>query len=241
VNFDLKDQIAIVTGAGSGIGCAVALALAAQGFRLLLVGRNARKLEEVRRMAPDDSRIALSCTDLEADEQLEKFVEALGQNYPQVDVLIHSAGVYYSGDFSSATVARFDEQYRINVRAPFRITQALLPALCARGGQVVFVNSSAGRRAAGGTAQYAATKHALKALADGLREEVNPKGVRVISIFPGRTATPMQAAIFREEGRPYRPELLLQPEDVAESILGVLKLKRTAEVMDMDIRPFQKF
>ena len=88
--------------------------------------------------------------------------------------------------------------------------------------------------------QYAATKAALKAMADSLREEVNPDGVRVLSIFVGRTATPMQAALHEAEGKEYRPERLLQPEDIASTIVHALCMPRTAEITEVDIRPMQK-
>jgi NADP-dependent 3-hydroxy acid dehydrogenase YdfG len=88
--------------------------------------------------------------------------------------------------------------------------------------------------------QYAATKHALKAIADSLRAEVNTYGVRVLSIYPGRTATPMQAAVYKMEGKTYEPEKLMQPKDVAEVVMDALSLPRTAEVTDIHIRPMNK-
>jgi NADP-dependent 3-hydroxy acid dehydrogenase YdfG len=102
------------------------------------------------------------------------------------------------------------------------------------------MNSSAGLSARAGVAQYAATKHALKAIADSLREEINDDGVRVLSVFLGRTATPMQAAVHEMEGREYYPELLLQPEDVASVIINALSLPRSAEVTDIIVRPLAK-
>jgi NADP-dependent 3-hydroxy acid dehydrogenase YdfG len=112
--------------------------------------------------------------------------------------------------------------------------------LKARRGQVVFVNSSSGIVAKPMSSQYDLTKHALKAIADSLRGEVNPCGVRVLSIYLGRTASEMQERIHHMEGQPYRPELLLQPTDVASVILNALSLPRTAEVTDIHIRPMLK-
>jgi NADP-dependent 3-hydroxy acid dehydrogenase YdfG len=88
--------------------------------------------------------------------------------------------------------------------------------------------------------QYAATKHALKAIADSLREEVNAEGLRVLSVYPGRTASPMQAAVHEMEGRAYHPERLMQPEDVAAVVINALSLPRSAEVTDIYIRPLLK-
>jgi NADP-dependent 3-hydroxy acid dehydrogenase YdfG len=108
-------------------------------------------------------------------------------------------------------------------------------------GQVVFVNSSAALSAKRpDVGQYSAMKHALKAIADSLREEVNPKGIRVLTVYLGRTATPMQAAIYQREGGEYHPEALLQPEDVASVVVQTLLLPSTAEVTDISMRPMQK-
>jgi short-subunit dehydrogenase len=109
--------------------------------------------------------------------------------------------------------------------------------ICSRKGQIVFLNSTAGLRARANVSQYAATKHALKAVADSLREEVNPAGVRVLSLFLGRTATPMQASVFAAERREYNPGILMQPEDVAEVVVNALVLPRRAEITEISMRP----
>ncbi len=109
-----------------------------------------------------------------------------------------------------------------------------------RRGQIVFVNSSAGLVARANVGQYAASKHALKAVTDSLREEVNGRGLRVLSLYLGRTATPMQAAVHKMEKRNYRPERYLQPEDVAAMVLCALQLPRSAEVTDISMRPMLK-
>jgi NADP-dependent 3-hydroxy acid dehydrogenase YdfG len=164
----------------------------------------------------------------------------LNMDFDKVDMLIHSAGIISVGSLEVSSVADFDKQYKINVRAPFLLTQALLPMLRSGKGQIVFINSSAGVNASANIGPYAATKHALKAIAESLRQEVNEQGIRVFSIFPGRTATPMQAEVHEREGKIYHPERLLQPEDVAKIVLQALSLSRTAEVTDVDIRPMLK-
>jgi NADP-dependent 3-hydroxy acid dehydrogenase YdfG len=105
---------------------------------------------------------------------------------------------------------------------------------------VVFVNSSAALSARANVGQYAATKHALKAVADSLREEVNAAGVRVLSLFVGRTATRMQAELHAVEGKAYDPESLIQPEDVAALAVHALALPSTVEVTDIVLRPLRK-
>ncbi len=107
-------------------------------------------------------------------------------------------------------------------------------------GQIVMLNSSVWQQARSGLSQYAATKYALKAFTDSLRDEVNDDGVRVLSIFLGRTATPMQANLHEQQVAPYHPEALIQPEDVALTLLHILTLPQTSEVTDIHIRPMRK-
>ena len=239
--MNLNDQIAVVTGASSGIGAAIALGLAVQGATLCLVGRRLETLETVAESARATASRVLCCrADLTLDEDIRALTEHLQRNLKHVDLLIHSAGDISLGRLESAPVEDFDRQYRINVRAPYVLTQALLPMLRLRRGQIVFVNSSAGLSARANVSQYAATKHALKAIADSLREEINAAGIRVLSVYPGRTATPMQAAVHKMEGRAYHPEHLAQPEDVAAVVINALSLPRSAEVTDINIRPLAK-
>jgi NAD(P)-dependent dehydrogenase (short-subunit alcohol dehydrogenase family) len=165
----------------------------------------------------------------------------LRRDYGQVDILVHTAAVHLRGAVAEALAEDFDLHYRTNLLGPYLLTQELLPLLRQRRGQVVFVNSSAGLTSRAYVGQYAATKHGLKAIADSLRDEINHDGIRVLSVFPGRTATPTQERLHEMEGRPYRPDRLLQPEDVASVTVNALCLPRTAEVTDIRIRPLMKF
>jgi NADP-dependent 3-hydroxy acid dehydrogenase YdfG len=237
----LTDQIAVVTGAGSGIGKAIALGLAREGATICLVGRTLEKLKTVAGLAdgfPD--RISIYQTDLEMDDDVQALASDLQKEFGDIDILVHSAGVISMGTIEQSFIEDFDWQYRINVRAPYRLTQTLLPMLIPRQGQIAFVNSTSGLIAREGLAQYAATKHALKAIADSLRAEVNERGVRVISVYPGRTATPMQANIYATEGKTYKPEILMQPEDVSRIVIEALKVTKTTEVTDIILRPARK-
>jgi NADP-dependent 3-hydroxy acid dehydrogenase YdfG len=238
----LKNQVAVITGASSGIGKAIAIALAEQHTTLCLVGRRADALDSVSETVGQlGATNQTYCLDLTVDEKVSEFAELVKRSYGQVDILIHSAGCISFGDIASAPVTELDLQFRANVHAPYLLTQALLPMLRIRGGQIVFINSSIGLTTRPGVGQYSSTQHALKALTDTLRDEVNPQGIRVLSVYPGRTATPRQATIFQLEGRPYRPERLMQPEDIASVVVNALALSTTAEVTDIKIRPFVNF
>jgi NAD(P)-dependent dehydrogenase (short-subunit alcohol dehydrogenase family) len=144
------------------------------------------------------------------------------------------------GTIEETSLAQFDYIFRTNVRAPLQLTQLLLPALREAHGDIVFVNSSTAFSAPPNVGPYAASKAALKALADSLRHEVNSAGVRVLSVYPGRVATPMQEIISSADGLEYTPELLLQPADVAHAIVSALSLGTTAELTELHIRPLRK-
>lgn len=236
---DLQDQVAVVTGASSGIGKAIALQLAARGTQLYLVGRHLDALESVAAVARQTSaNVLVDGTDLTADRAIDQLKAKLTATFGGVDILVHSAGIIRRGTVAIAPIADFDQQYAINVRAPYLLTQTLLPLLMAQQGQVVFINSSVIQGVRPGIGQYAATKQALKAIADTLRAEVNPQRVRVLSVYPGRTATPLQRDLHAQDGKDYHPDSLMQPEDVAAAVVSALTLPRTAEVTDIYLRPF---
>jgi NADP-dependent 3-hydroxy acid dehydrogenase YdfG len=238
----LAGRLAVVSGASSGIGRACALALAAAGADLLLLGRDAGRLRDAAgaaRALPGAGAAASLAADL-TDEGAAAMVAERAAALGEAAILVHSAGLYERGALAEAAAAALDRQYQANVRAPYRLTQALLPQLIARQGDIVFINSTQGIAAAPGISQFAATQHAMKAVADALRGEINEAGVRVLTLHAGRTATPRQARIFAGEGREYRPELLMQPEDVAAMLAATLALPRTAEVTSIAMRPMRK-
>ena len=237
---ELAGKSCVVTGASSGIGRAIAVALASAGATVCAVARRADELEATGRQAGGAGHFVPYPTDLTNDEALSELVRGLLARDGGLDVLVHCAGTWSYGAVETAPVSQLDRQYAANVRAPYLLTQALLPALRERKGQVVFMNSTAGLTAKENVAQFAATTHALKAVADSLREEVNPHGVRVLSVYPGRTATPRQEKIYATEQRPYVPERLMQPEDVASVVLHALTLPTSAEITDVKVRSMLK-
>jgi NADP-dependent 3-hydroxy acid dehydrogenase YdfG len=236
-----EGRTAIITGGGTGVGAALALALAEAGASIHLIGRRLPVLELVAAKARKLGSQALCyCSDIASNSGQLEVTQRLRSELSHVDILIQNAAMYVAGSIEHADLSDFDKQYQTNVRAPYMLTQALLPMLKTRQGQIVFINSSSGIIAKPMTAQYDSTKHALKAIADSLRGEINVHGVRVLSVYLGRTASEMQERIYRMEGKPYRPELLLQPGDVASVILNALSLPRSAEVTDVWIRPMIK-
>lgn len=237
---ELHDCRCVVTGASGGIGQAIALALASAGATVFGVARRREQLHETAQLVEGHGHVIPLPVDLSVDGEISALANDLRSRADGIDVVVHCAGTYSRDPIETSRPDDFDRQYTSNVRAPYLLTQALLPALRATQGQIVFINSTVVFAAAANVGQFAATQHALRALADSLREEVNADGIRVVSIYPGRTATTRQEQIHAIEGKDYVPERMLQPDDVAELVLKILTLPNTAEVTDVRIRPMLK-
>ena len=224
-------RTALVTGAGSGIGRAIALALAPICDRLLLVGRGEAALRDVAARAGKGTVIA---ADVATVDGRALIAEAA---LPELDVLVYSAGAFLRRPLSELAAADWAVMDAVNVHAPILLAAACLPALRADRSDIVIVNSTSGLAVTQGAVAYSAGKHALRAATDGLRHELRGRGIRVLSVFPGRTDTPMQAAILAEEGREAPPGALMAPEDVATMVCAALALPRRAEVTELTLRP----
>jgi len=133
----LRGLVAVVTGASSGIGKAIARALASEGARLVLVSRDERRLRDAAADWPGDAPPALLTADLLQEADVAAVARSVIERFSAVDVLVHSAGTIALGPFATLPLSSLDEQYRLNVRAPFQLTQALLPHLIGARGQVV--------------------------------------------------------------------------------------------------------
>jgi NADP-dependent 3-hydroxy acid dehydrogenase YdfG len=239
----LTGQVVVVTGASSGIGRSLAIALAGQGAGVVLAARRESELGRVAHQIRDSdgaSRVWVCPTDLSRESDIERLRGFVNDHASRLDVLIHCGGAYKRTVISHATAADFDELYQANVRGPFLLSKLSLPLLRASKGQIVFVNSSAGVSARSAAGQFAGTQHALRAVADAFRDEVNADGIRVLTLHLGRTATPRIERIYEAEGKSYQPEVLMQPEDVATVVVAALALPRTAEVTEIHMRPLAK-
>ncbi|NGN64011.1 SDR family oxidoreductase [Streptomyces sp. A7024] len=223
----------LITGAGSGIGAAVTRHLLDRGDELWLLARNAGRAKELADRFPGAKTLV---GDLGEPERLSW---AFGhQELPQqLDSLLQVAGVVELGPVGDLTPKVWAETLAANLSGPAELTRLLLPQLRQARGTVIFVNSGAGLAAHAQWSAYAASKHGLKALADSLRAEEKPNGVRVTTVYPGRTATPMQEKVHRQEGKDYDAEKWIDPESVAKTMLLALDLPRDAEVTDLSVRP----
>lgn len=219
----------LITGGGSGIGAAVARSLLDRGDAVVLLARSESRAEALRTTyAGADVQVA----DLAWPESVESLALPSA-----LDSVVHAAGVVELGRVSALSVDDWATQLRVNLVAPAALTRVALPALRAARGTVVFVNSGAGLHAYPEWSAYAASKHGLRALADSLRAEEAGSGVRVCSVYPGRTATPMQEKVRAQEGKAYDAADWIRPDTVAEAIVRGLDLPRDATITDLTVRP----
>ena len=221
----------VVTGAGSGIGLALAQRLAARGDDLVLLARSDARAAELSSTFPGAQVLVADLADPGTLNGLGRQVDG------PVHSLVHVAGVIELGRVDRLRLADWDEQLAVNLTAPAVLTRELLPHVRAGHGTVVFVNSSAGLTASAEWSAYAASKFGLRAFADALREEEAEHGVRVTTIYPGRTATPMQQKVHAQEGRDYDASRWATAETVAGTILHVVDLPADATIPDVRVRP----
>jgi len=235
---DLKDKVALVTGASSGIGRALARMLAGQGARLALVGRSAERLEAVRAEFPDTEALAIAA-DLTQQAEVERTVSETLARFGRVDILLANAGLYLPGDVVETDPDQFDEVIGVNVNAVFRAVRAVLPGMIERGsGEIIVTSSIAGHQALHWEPVYSATKHAVQAFVHGVRRQVAPYGIRVGAIAPGVVLNELwgysdPAAIAAKAAA--REGLL--SEDVADAVHFMLTRPANVTIRDLVILP----
>ncbi|GAT08903.1 SDR family oxidoreductase [Mycolicibacterium novocastrense] len=217
---------AMITGASRGLGTAIATALA-DSHTLFLAGRPSAALDEVAAQ--------FGATTWPIDLADVSGIEAAVEPIVELDVLIHNAGVAFPGRVAESTVDEWRISMEVNVIGAVALTLALLPALRAARGHVLFVNSGSGINASPGLASYSASKFALRSFADSLRAD--EPSLRVTSVYPGRIATEMQEGLVAYEGGQYDPSRFLSPESVAKVIADAVHTPPDAHVHEVVVRP----
>jgi len=226
-------KTAFVTGATSGIGRAMALALSQSGYRVYAAGRSREALEALQAAHPDIVPVAVDISDRSA---LAAAVADL-----TIDVLINNAGIMPPlGNFADMDVADIDTTLDINLGAAILLTRLVLPRMRERqAGHILFTGSTAGHGSYANIAVYSATKAAISGFVAGLKADTAPYGVRVTEIVCGRVETPLYKDILDEKARAamYAGSVAVQPEDVAQMVLAVLALPPNADISRFDIVP----
>ncbi|HEX2213667.1 MAG TPA: SDR family oxidoreductase [Mycobacterium sp.] len=217
---------AMITGASRGLGAAIATALAPT-HTLFLAGRPSAALDSVA--------AEFGATTWPVDLSDVSGIEAVVEPIVSLDVLIHNAGTAFPGRVAESTVEEWRSTMDVNVIGAVALTLALLPALRAASGHVLFVNSGAGINASPGLASYSASKSALRSFADSLRAD--EPSLRVTSVHPGRIATEMQEGLVAYEGGEYDPSRFLSPSSVAKVIADAVHSPPDAHVHEVIVRP----
>ena len=223
----MADPVFLITGASSGIGAATAHMASAAGYRLVLAARSTDKLEALaEELGGEERAIAVTCDVTEFDQQ-EAMVRAALDTFGRLDVAFANAGFGAARGFLEESPEQWRDMVLTNVLGCAYTIRATMPALMESVGHLLLTSSVAGRRALPGSL-YSATKHAVTAMAESARQELNDSGVRVTSIEPGMVDTP-----FFDD----RPQNALEPDDIARAIMFALQQPAHVDVNEILIRP----
>ena len=230
--IDLTDKRAVITGAGGGIGRAIALRLAEEGMKLALVGRDAAKLMRTAALTGRPLDMLVLPADLTTPRGMDDVLRILEGHFKGLDVLVNNAGMALNCAFEETTLEAFDQIMAINVRAPFELTRRCLPLLRTSDmATVINIGSVVSHKGYDHQAAYAASKHALLGLTKALAKEVAPEGIRVHMLSPGGVYTDM-VKIARPD---LSPEGMIAPEEVAEYAAFLLEHRGNAVVDEIQI------
>ena len=227
----LKGKNALITGAGKGIGRAMAIALAQEGVN---VGLIARTESDLRSLASEVNALGVKASFATADvssiDSVNAAVAQIKSELGIIDILINNAGIGSFGSFMELEPARFEEIIKVNLFGVYYVTRAILPEMIDRkSGDIVNVSSSAGQRGAAVTSAYSASKFGLIGLSESLMQEVRKYNIRVTTLTPSTIATDMAKDLKLTDGNPDR---VMQPEDFAELVVSQLKLNRRVFVKE---------
>ncbi|QDA61213.1 3-ketoacyl-ACP reductase [Hymenobacter jejuensis] len=221
----LKGKNALVTGAGKGIGRAVALALAQEGVNVGLLARTESQLQEVAtEVAALGVKAAVAVADITDIESVNRAVEQVRAELGTIDILINNAGTAAFGKFLELEPSQWENIIRVNLMGTYYATRAVLPGMIERqSGDIINISSTAGQRGAAATSAYSASKFAVLGLTESLMQEVRKHNIRVSALTPSTVATELAVELKLTDGN---PEKVMQTEDLAELIIAQLKLNR---------------
>jgi NAD(P)-dependent dehydrogenase (short-subunit alcohol dehydrogenase family) len=230
----LRGQVALITGATRGIGLAIAHALAAQGCHLILTGRDESRLAGIsREVASAGIQILAHPLDVRDPHSVDALLRCARRKFQRVDILINNAGIAHANlPVEKLPLPVWKDVLATNLDGMFLVTQAAL-AVMKRGGTIVNNLSIAANRVFAGSAAYNASKHGALGLTDTLREELRPRGIRVIALLPGATNTAIWTTLW-----PHAPRRkMMPPETVAQAVVQAILLPPSATVETLEVLP----
>ncbi len=231
----LKGQIAVVTGAGRGIGKAVAMTLAAQEVTVILVSRTISELESVKgAISSKGGSAEVMRADVTQEHEIKQIFETVKKRYGRLDILVNNAGLGKFVNVREMKVDDFDQMWNLNVRGLFLCTQQAIRMMeIQKSGIIVNISSLAGKNSFVGGAGYAATKWALMGFSKCLMLEERQFSIRVVTVCPGSVDTSFSG----HGSSPERVDHILSPQDVADAVVAAVSMHPRAMVSEIDIRP----
>jgi NADP-dependent 3-hydroxy acid dehydrogenase YdfG len=228
----LKGSVAIVTGAGRGIGRAISRSLSAEGAVVVLAARSKNEIDAVAAECSAQGPDALAVqTDLTRPGDIRNLIETAVKTFGKVDILVNNAGIGFFKPVVDLSVEEFDAMWNVNMRGAFLAIKQVIPLMeQSGGGSIVNIGSLAGKNSVKNGAGYAATKWALRGFASSLMLEVREKNVRIVTIFPGSVDT-----TFSKSNRSGRA--ITTPEDVAAAVIFAATVPSRSMVSEIDVRP----
>ncbi|HCZ7675735.1 TPA: SDR family oxidoreductase [Staphylococcus aureus] len=227
----LTDKIAVVTGAGSGIGEAIATLLHEEGAKVVLAGRNKDKLQNVANQLAQDS-VKVVPTDVTKKEEVDELIKIAQQTFGGLDIVINSAGQMLSSKITDYQVDEWDSIIDVNIKGTLYTAQAALPTMLEQSsGHLINIASISGFEVTKSSTIYSATKAAVHTITQGLEKELAKTGVKVTSISPGMVDTAITAAYNPSDRKK------LDPQDIAEAVLYALTQPSHVNVNEITVRP----
>ncbi len=230
----LQGRSALITGAGKGLGKAIAIALAAEGVNVGLVGRTEKDLISLAdELKPYAIKTAIAVADVSDMEAVNVAVAKIKTDLGAIDILVNNAGIGAFGKFMELEPVKWKQIIEVNLLGVYYVTRAVLPQMIERQtGDIINVSSTAGKNGAAVTSAYSASKFGLIGLSESLMQEVRKHNIRVSTMLPSTVATDMAIDLNLTDGN---PEKVMQPEDFAELLIAQLKLNRRVFVKESGI------
>ena len=240
----LKNKVAIITGASSGIGYATALTLSKAGIRVAVGARRTERLQELeKQIIKNNGEILVRKTDVTRKSDCDSLVNTIVEKWGKVDILINNAGLMPLSYFKNGKVEEWEQMIDVNIKGVLYCTSAVVPYMIEKkSGQIINISSVAGRIVFAGGSVYCATKHAIAALSEGLRKELSPTyNIRVTCIEPGAVETELLESITDESMTGFiqatKNMETLRSDDIANAILYAVQAPRHVNVNEILIRP----
>ncbi len=231
--MELKGRVVLITGAGHGIGRALAHAFAAAGAKVALLGKTKKNLLDVQKELKDSGvPTVVLAADVSDEGAVSRAVAAAEQQLGPVDVLVNNAGIFVLAPVEKLDTLAFDRTIAVNLRGPFLMSRAVLPGMKSRKrGHIVNISSTAGRRGFAGGGAYCTSKFGLAGLTEAMRYEARTSNVRVTCVYPSTVNT----GLVKKAGMDLVPERAIQPEDVANAVVSLVAMDDRAMTTALEI------